>query len=212
MKSDASQLDPGHPNLLLIDEVDVFFSREFYGATYDPTREYACPEAAAILTRIWQDRNTSISFEAVQCMPEVAALKAKFRPEASGLIDQHIHLMLEDVKAYNDPEGQVMEISDENGNVVAQKIHYRVQDSYSCALRYRYKTAFLYLEKAQSHPLIAAELSAALALLLPCGQFSYAEIPKKTAGFFHCVMGVTGKTHTYYPPACEAIRYAFNLM
>ena len=201
-KADASQLDPGHLNLLLIDEVDVFFSREFYGSTYDPTREFACPEAAAILTKIWQDRNANISFEAVQRMPEVAALKAKFRPEAGGLVDQHIHLMIEDAKAYSDPEGQVMDVSDEHGNVVAQKIFYRVQDSYSCALRYRYKTAFLYLEKAPSHPLLAAELPAALALLLPCGKFSYAEIPKKK-GFFHSVMGVTGKTYLpTYQPTC----------
>jgi len=92
MKSDVRQLERGHLNLLLIDEVDVFFSQEFYGSTYDPIREYACPEAAAILTKIWQDRNSNISIQSIQRMPELAALKAKFRPE-----------VIEDVKAYDNP-------------------------------------------------------------------------------------------------------------
>ena len=192
IESDDRQLDPGHINLLLIDEVDIFFSQEFYGSTYDLIQEFVSPEAAAILTKIWQDRNTNVSFPVVQRMPEVAALKAQFRPEVSGLIDQQIHFMLQDVKKYDDPEGQVMDVKDEENNVIAKRIHYRVQDSYSYMVKYRYKTAFLYLEKAQRHPMLTAELPMALALLMPCGMFSYAEIPKKKA-FFQCVMGVTGK-------------------
>lgn len=191
MKSDVRQLDQGNLNLLLIDEVDVFFSQEFYGSTYNPIQEFVSPEAVAILTKIWQDRNSNISLKTIQRMPEVTALKAKFRPEISGLIDQQIHFMLQDVKVYDNPKGQVMDVKDENDKVIAQKIHYRVQDSYSHLVKYRYKTAFLYLEKAQRHPMIAAELPTALALSLPCGMFSYAEIPKKT-DFFQCVMGVTG--------------------
>ena len=191
MKTDARQLDPGNLNLLLIDEVDVFFSQEFYGSTYNPIQEFVSPEAVAILTKIWQDRNANICLKTIQRMPEVAALKAKFRPEVSGLIDQQIQFMLQDVRVYDNPKGQVMDVKDENDKVVTQKIHYRVQDSYSYAVKYRYKTAFLYLEKAQRHPMIAAELPTALALSLPCGMFSYAEIPKKT-DFFQCVMGVTG--------------------
>ena len=98
---------------------------------------------------------------------------------------------------YNNPPGEVMDVKDEHDKVVAQKIHYRTQDSYSHLVRYRYKTAFLYLEKAQRYPMIAAELPTALTLLLPCGMFSYAEIPRKE-GLFQCIMGVTG-TYARHP-------------
>jgi hypothetical protein len=189
-KENSRQQEAGAANVLLIDEVDVFFSQEFYGCTYDPICDFVSPEAATILTRIWQDRNSNISFELIQQMPEYAALKAKFQRDAGSLIDQHIHFMLEDVKTYDKPPGEVMSIKDEQDRVVAQKIHYRTQDSYSHLVRYRYKTAFLYLEHEQRYPLIKAELPAALTLLLPCGAFSYAEILRK--GFFQCIMGVTG--------------------
>jgi hypothetical protein len=195
-KVDPRQHDPGNLNVLLIDEVDVFFSQEFYGCTYNPIRDFVCTEAAAILTKIWQDRNANISFSSVQRMPEYSALKSKFLPQAEFLVDQHIHLMLEDVRSYGDPKGQVMDVKDEKDNVIARKIHYKVQDSYSHEVRYRYKTAFLYLENAQRDPLLAKELPTALALQLPCGRFSYAEIPMKKE-YFHCIMGVTGTATSF---------------
>jgi hypothetical protein len=191
---DAKKAEAGALNVLLIDEVDVFFSQEFYGCTYNPIQRFVSAEAAAILTKIWQDRNSNISFALIEKMPEYAALKAKFHPDAAALVDKHIHLMLEDVKDYNNPPGEVMDVKNEHDKVVAQKIHYKTQDSYSHNIRHRYKTAFLYLEKAQEaqrYPMIAAELPTALALILPCGKFSYAEIPRME-NFFKCIMGVTG--------------------
>jgi hypothetical protein len=42
--------------LLLIDEVDVFFNKDFYGKTYNPVKRFKCPEIKMIMTEIWRLR------------------------------------------------------------------------------------------------------------------------------------------------------------
>ena len=39
--------------ILLVDEVDVFFGAEFYGQTYDQVAQVREPEVVEILLQIW---------------------------------------------------------------------------------------------------------------------------------------------------------------
>ena len=45
------------PQILLIDEVDVFFSESFFGNTYMPQAQLKGPEVIALTDYIWENRN-----------------------------------------------------------------------------------------------------------------------------------------------------------
>jgi hypothetical protein len=44
------------PNILLIDEVDVFFSKDFYGNTYSPSASLRDPTINELIKYIWSQR------------------------------------------------------------------------------------------------------------------------------------------------------------
>jgi hypothetical protein len=48
--------DNKRPQVLLIDEVDVFFSDDFYGKTYNPRATIKHPAISALIDYIWQQR------------------------------------------------------------------------------------------------------------------------------------------------------------
>jgi len=168
--------------ILLIDEVDVFFSPHFYGATYNPISEFCSEETVAIMKAIWNEnkRGNQPTLVSIQKMKEYSSLQGKICPEATALLNQHINFMIQDVSKYNDPSYEI---------VNNEKIGYKNQDSVSCTTKYRYRTAFAYLYEASRHPAMVPHLDTALALQVPCGMFSFAAIPQNQ---FSCIMGVTG--------------------
>jgi hypothetical protein len=48
------------PHVLLIDEVDVFFSKEFYGNTYNPQAQIKHKAISALTDYIWQQRQLKV--------------------------------------------------------------------------------------------------------------------------------------------------------
>jgi hypothetical protein len=44
------------PQILLIDEVDVFFSESFFGKLYKPLAQITGPEVYALIDYIWENR------------------------------------------------------------------------------------------------------------------------------------------------------------
>jgi hypothetical protein len=49
--------DPNQrPKILLIDEVDVFFSKDFFGNTYNTLASLKCPQVSALTDYIWSQR------------------------------------------------------------------------------------------------------------------------------------------------------------
>jgi hypothetical protein len=169
--------------ILLIDEVDVFFSESFFGATYNLGGSFSSPETRYILTEIY-NRSGAITIDDIREFPEYKTLVSSFCPEARRLIDQNISLMIQDVPHYASPRYEIVTLS--NGS---KKIGYKDQDSVSCHTSYGYRTAFAYLHELQQHPTLAEHLDRALCLRLKCGKFSYAEIARNS---FCCIMGVTG--------------------
>lgn len=55
--------------ILLIDEVDVFFDREFYGATYDPSTYIKDPKVNTIMQYIWDNREDSNKLRQIFSLP-----------------------------------------------------------------------------------------------------------------------------------------------
>ena len=202
--AERKQLQHGdRPRILLIDEVDVFFSSDFYGKTYNPGITFKAPEIVTIMKAIWAaNKGRSITIEAIQGMPEYTQLKTLFYSEAVPLLDQHLRQMIEDAPMYNEPPYELVldhTNMDPAAASVVQAIGYKNQDSIDVRMSIGYRTAFAYLYEisrltnAQAVKLEAA-LPNMLSLQMRCGEFSYAAIPQNN---FKTIMGVTGSFEIY---------------
>jgi Mg-chelatase subunit ChlD len=178
------------PRILLIDEVDVFFSESFYGKTYDPVNYYASEETKAIMLHIWANRS-NITVRDLKLLPAYSTLVDNFHPEVVPLIDLHLSMMIEDAGNFNNPSYVVMRDG--------KKIGYPLPGSMEVGLfTYDYRTAFAYLHEVSHYPSLREVIPEVLSLHIPCGKFSYAEIPiernfrNRAEALFDCIMGVTG--------------------
>jgi len=188
------------PKVLLIDEVDVFFSSDFYGNVYKPLARVVDKTVTAMMKYMWTNRadKTKTTFRAIKATPEFIALKRRFT-SSGDLIEECVKMMLSDLKTFENQEYIVQD----------DKIGYKDQDSVSFKISYGYKTIFAYFKEATSSPpkITAAALEAQIALVIECGDFSYAEIPK----LYDSVMGVTGTLETLLPPERALLESVYGI-
>jgi hypothetical protein len=186
---------PTRKKILLIDEVDVFFSESFYGKTYDIVNYYPCEETVEIMSHIWNNRG-SVQVSHLKALPCYARLLSNFRDGIAPLIDQHLGMMIEDAQKFNDPPYIVKD---------GKRIGYIMGDSLVAdELTFDYRTAFAYLHEVSHYPDMRQELPKVLALNIPCGRYSYAEVPISSTlndekPVFDCIMGVTGTIRLLSP-------------
>lgn len=98
--SDSNQAEM--KEVLLVDEVDVFFGSEFYGQTYNQVVEFKEPEIAEILKRIWiafDSGGRRLNLSDIRSMPEYKRLLNKL---PGYLLDNEISLMLDQVRRVDD--------------------------------------------------------------------------------------------------------------
>ncbi len=79
------------PKILLIDEVDVFFSRDFYGSVYTPSASLKDSTITNLVQYIWKQRKNGLIWRKVQNTPEYNACQNKF-PNWILLIDEAIKI------------------------------------------------------------------------------------------------------------------------
>ena len=169
-----------HPKqeILLVDEVDVFFGAEFYGKTYNQVLEFREPEVSTIIKRIWEAHKCGhrLRLKDIKVMFEYKSLLNKMA-SFDFLLDNEISLMLNQVKRVDDVPYYLDSETD--------RIGYKIMDSISYDVTYGYATIFAYLKEADNlkHP---SSLSRALVMPVSCGQFSYANINPAL------IMGVSG--------------------
>ena len=164
--------------ILLVDEVDVFFGADFYGQTYNQVVKFGEPEVAIILKTIWSlhCKGVRLRLNDVKFMPEYKRLLKKLS-SFEFLLDNEISLMLhqvkmvDDVPYYLDPE--------------TDRIGYKVMDSISYDVTYGYASIFAYLKESSSLK-NGDTLFRALVMPISCGQFSYANISPAR------ILGVSG--------------------
>lgn len=173
LKSNSSE------EILLVDEVDVFFGSEFYGQTYNQVIEFKEPEIMAILKRIWEAHKSGhrLRLNDVKAMSDYKTLLSKMS-SFDFVLDNEINLMLSQVKRVDD----VPYFLDSDND----RIGYKVMDTISYNVTFGYTTIFLYLKEAENLKNKAATLSRALVMPISCGQFSYANISPTR------IMGVSG--------------------
>lgn len=84
---------------------------------------------------------------------------------------------------------EVYEIDNHKDYLVKNnKIGYKIGDRYQYNAQQGYLTQFAYLREKESNKVTDDAVKQNLGLLIKCGEFSYAEIPKK----FDTILGVTG--------------------
>lgn len=168
--------------ILLVDEVDVFFGGDFYGQTYNQVTQFREPEIESILKHIWianKKSNRKQKLTDIKKLPFYNALKEKM-PGFQFLVDLEISKMIDQVRKVDEEPYFLDPCTD--------RIGYKVMDSISYDVTYGYRTVFAYLKEADKKNLKNEDetLKHALSMPISCGQFSYAEIAPQ------CILGVSG--------------------
>eukprot|EP00956_Cyclotella_meneghiniana_P014879 scaffold22512_cov22-Cyclotella_meneghiniana.AAC.1 len=156
--------------VLLIDEVDVFFGPEFYGKTHNIATCIREPEVAEILTRIWNAFNQggrSYQLGDIQSMPEYSTLLNKL-PGHKYVVDNEISNMLKEVKEVDAIPYYLNQDKD--------KIGYKEMDSVLYTISYGYRTVFAYLKESENLRQKEDTLLRELVMQISLGRFSYANI------------------------------------
>ncbi|CAF4908972.1 unnamed protein product, partial [Rotaria sp. Silwood1] len=165
------------PKILLIDEVDVFFSRDFYGNVYTPAVSLKEPTVTSLVDYIWTQRKSNLTLNKIKDTHEYRNCCTRF-PKWELLIQEAIKDMLFDVNNFESHNYVIKE----------DKIGYIEQDNIIYNVVYGYKTLFAYYFEHEKGKISKESLKDNICIRIKCGSFSYAE----TSLQFKYIMGVTG--------------------
>lgn len=171
------------PRILLIDEVDVFFSRDFYGAVYYPAATLQGPEVTAALTHIWENKGADM--RSIAKSQPYKALMQKFcaaNSQREQIIQDILHMELSKM-ALATTTFQSSPHRIENGKVGIVEHGTTRYD-----LRDGYNTTCWYFHAMDQMLITREEFDKHISLTPQCGAFSYAEIPKG----YQRILGMSG--------------------
>ena len=182
------------PAVLLLDEVDVFFSDSFFGQTYNPTVDLEDEESFSILEYVWKHRaslvDSKTAVENVLQQRQSTFLLQKYK-RLEPFLRIEIKRMLQDLKTFTRTSNP--EIRNINPSAVilmkTQEIGYvdSVTGLPTTNLRYGYETAFCYFLLVEQN-IFGHAAKANQRISIPCGRFLFSEIPKN---YKYC-LGMTG--------------------
>lgn len=189
------------PKILLIDEVDVFFDKNFYGNCYNPMAIIQDPTITALINLIWAKRESNITIKSIERTSQYQECCRRFNGWEF-LIKEAVKNMLYDVKNFQGHEDYI--VSDDK-----MKIGYKEQDgSISYSQVHGYKTLFAYYYEREQGRIVAYDnIEKNTGVLTNCGSFSYAEIAKE----FNFIMGVTGTLITLSDPEKMIVKKEFGI-
>jgi len=188
--------------ILLLDEVDVFFSEGFKGRSFRPAFSWRDLTFSSLIRFIWDVRENAEmqSLPAIKKTDLYGACLAKF-PVLQDFLDTAIEQMLEDLFF-------VINGLHSSYEVERDKIGYRHHDGLSFSQSHGYQTMFVYFKEHTEGRISQESLERNIALQITCGMYSYAEIPKEYA----YVVGVTGTLETFMAhPAMENIQSSYGI-
>ena len=186
--------------ILLIDEVDVFFSKDFYGNDYKPCLNLADQTISNLIDFIWSKRHelNSLSINTVESSREYRELCSKLGNEWKTVINSSIHSMISELGSIQSHEYVVKD----------DKIGYIELDNISFNINYGYKTLFAYYLENEKTRISKQSLDKMKSILIKLGSFSLAEIPK--IGFKY-ILGVTGTLDTLNKKQKEIIENDYSI-
>ena len=195
------------PKMLLIDEVDVFFSEEFFGKTFDPVTKFRTVDTDEIQDFIWKHRDDDGLATSVREHKAYLKLVATY-PDLQTMFDGHIDMMVQCVKqvAFGVLTKPYQLVDRGHTTVAAEPallgtsstkaegtwmIGYEDQDVVATDIFINYETTFLYMKHQMDGT--AMDLDGAMGLRIQCGHFSYAEMARTgEENPYEYILGVTG--------------------
>ena len=172
--------------ILLVDEVDVFFSSSFYGETYDPVVPLRLGSIAELQKKAWSMRGGDVKLilPALQAMDAYKTLMREF-VQVQKILEGQIKKMVRDLDAWKGGGGDEPYRA---YKIIDGKIAYKSGVCYDPKISFGYVTLWTYFHEHERKCVDDATLEEHLGLMINCGQFSYAEIPKR----YSLILGVTG--------------------
>lgn len=182
------------PEVLLVDEVDVLFGEAFYGRTYDQMAMLENQNVRAILEALWARRfeaktNLIGLLRDVETWTTYQSLLSSFKG-FEYVIDAQVKVMCADLRGFMEGAQPVPHFDPSHGG----RIGYKSLDGIEFGVVHGYRTAYAYLDHKDKLKDWSKTLQHNLALLVPCGQFSYARI---TPAYVFGVSGTVDKLETY---------------
>ncbi|CAE7660573.1 unnamed protein product [Symbiodinium sp. CCMP2592] len=191
------------PEVLLFDEVDVFMSPSYLGKTHDLMARWHHKHLQDILRELWARRSevTSLNDASLLCddlrsSREYLGLVRSFK-DAAYVIDTQVASMCTSLYEYMQKVPPIPYFDD-----AQQCVGYKVHDAIDCAAVDGYKTAFALLANHNRLTNASQKLDENLAMLVPCGQFSYANI---NPSYIFGVSGTVAQLDMYQ--RAEVVRY-----
>jgi hypothetical protein len=186
------------PRILLIDEVDVFFSKDFYGNAYNPCLLLKDATISKLIDLIWKEKR-GLDIDKIKSSPEYTNCLARFS-EWKGLLEEAITDMISELSLFKENKNDYVVKNDTIG--------YKEQDSISYSVKYGYKTLFAYLQEHENGKISLSSLNENKNILIKLGSYSYAEIPNNK---FYAILGVTGTLKTLSDPEKKIIENVYNI-
>jgi len=184
-------------NILLIDEVDVFFSKEFNGNIYIPSIRLTDPTISSLIDKLWNEKNNNFNgIHNFKNWNEYLACVNKFNKIAD-LIEP----------CFLNAVSDLMNFKDHSYILKNNQIGYKEQDNVVFNVNYGYKTLFAYYDECSKGNISPNILSDKKALIIKCAQFAYAEIPKH----FNDILGVTGTLDSLNSMEKDIIKNNYNI-
>ena len=181
----------GRPDAVIIDEVDMFFSEAFYGASYRPLLHLRDPTITALAEYLWKHPETTLS--AALASDEFKRVLGRF-PTWQDFLKNKTKEMISDLrgmKDYKRDEAYVVDMGKIGeaariGKILANHdgVLFNIVDGFC--------TMWAHFREHESQIIDEKGLYEAISIPIFCGAFSFAEIPTK----YRNMVGVTGTLET----------------
>jgi len=165
--------------VLLFDEIDVFFSKEFHGKIYSSCLLHKHPTINDLFKFIWNNRSTVRDefLKLIKESSEYNQCKEIFN-NWGNLLDENIKDILNDLSNFESHQYLT----------VNNKIGYKDNDEIVYNRRIGYKTVFAYFKEHEKDKITADSLEENIGITIKCSDFSFTETPK----MFDYIFGVSG--------------------
>ncbi|KRX09621.1 P-loop containing nucleoside triphosphate hydrolase [Pseudocohnilembus persalinus] len=177
--------------VLICDEIDVFFSKDFYGQRYNQLVLYQNEQISYLVKEIWNCKKNYRHFNEEQIY-QIIQRKEQYQNLEKTFKDNYVldYLFAQEIKKLCK---FVCKFDEHKNTYTVQKgeIKYKLTDhSNTGSFIQPYLTQFAYIYESQNQPNLISEqnVSEHLGLYLTCGFIAYAKIFE----FFEKIYGVTG--------------------
>ena len=190
--------------VLLIDEVDVFFNKDFYASIYKPYAKLCSDEITAFVKALWDaykvGNKSALTATKIKTWPLYAACLRKY-VGWEYFIEESLKMLIGDLRSFDGP-GHVYHVDSEKS-----RIGYKDHDGYIYNVNYGYQTMFAYFKEHEGKTVTISALNMNIYFLVDCGDFSYAAVPKLYAS----VLGASGTLKELSEGERNVLRDVYNV-